>query len=94
MSGRRFAIVAFLLAAALLAAGAVAEAADPQFNRVVRIIVPYAPGGSSDILARLIGPHLSKAIGQPVVVENKVGCLRKHRRRLRSQGRKKTATPC
>ena len=73
MSGRRFAIVAFLLAAALLAAGAVAEAADPQFNRVVRIIVPYAPGGSSDILARLIGPHLSKAIGQPVVVENKVG---------------------
>ena len=53
--------------------GCRSEAADPQFNRAVRIIVPYAPGGSSDILARLIGPHLSKAIGQPVIVENKVG---------------------
>ena len=73
MSNRRFVVVAFLLSMALLTAGAVAHAADPQFNRAVRIIVPYAPGGSSDILARLIGPHLSKAIGQPVVVENKVG---------------------
>ena len=73
MSNRRFKIVAFLSVMALLTVGAVAQAADPQFNRAVRIIVPYAPGGSSDILARLIGPHLSKAIGQPVVVENKVG---------------------
>jgi tripartite-type tricarboxylate transporter receptor subunit TctC len=73
MSHRSFKIVAFLSVMALLTAGTVAEAADPQFNRAVRIIVPYAPGGSSDILARLIGPHLSKAIGQPVVVENKVG---------------------
>jgi tripartite-type tricarboxylate transporter receptor subunit TctC len=73
MSHRRFAVVAMLLSMVILAAGAVAHAADPQFNRAVRIIVPYAPGGSSDILARLIGPHLSKAIGQPVVVENKVG---------------------
>src|SRR5512137_66444 len=73
MSHRRFKIVALLSVMALLTAGAVAHAADPPFNRAVRIIVPYAPGGSSDILARLIGPHVSKAIGQPVVVENKVG---------------------
>ncbi len=73
MSNRRIQIIAILSVAALFAAGPVAQAADPQFTRPVRVIVPYAPGGSSDILARLMGPHLSKAIGQPVVVENKVG---------------------
>ena len=42
-----------------------------NFTKQVHIIVPYAPGGTSDILARLIGPKLSQAIGQPVIVENK-----------------------
>ena len=39
----------------------------------LRIIVPYAAGGTSDILARQLGPKLSEAWGQPVVVENKPG---------------------
>jgi tripartite-type tricarboxylate transporter receptor subunit TctC len=39
----------------------------------VRIIVPYAAGGTSDILARQLGPKLSDAWGQPVIVENKPG---------------------
>ncbi len=39
----------------------------------IRIIVPYAAGGTSDILARQIGPKLTEAWGQPVIVENKPG---------------------
>jgi tripartite-type tricarboxylate transporter receptor subunit TctC len=41
------------------------------FTKQVHVIVPYGPGGTSDILARLLGPKLSEAIGQPVIVENK-----------------------
>lgn len=42
-------------------------------SRPVQLIVPYAPGGSSDLLARLLGDGLSKRWGQQVVVENKAG---------------------
>ena len=66
-----FTLAALALALSLL--GLVGAAEAQQFTKPVRVIVPYAPGGASDILARLIGPHLSKAIGQPVVVENKLG---------------------
>jgi tripartite-type tricarboxylate transporter receptor subunit TctC len=50
-----------------------AAASSQEFDRAVRIVVPFAPGGTSDTLARLIGPKLSEAIGQAVVVENKPG---------------------
>ena len=39
----------------------------------IKIIVSFAPGGAADQLARIMAPHLSQALGQPVVVENKVG---------------------
>ena len=39
----------------------------------IRFIVPFGPGGSGDTLARLIGQHLSERVGQPVVVENRMG---------------------
>ena len=42
-------------------------------NRPIRIIVGFGAGGGTDIAARIIAEHLSKALGQPVVVENRVG---------------------
>jgi tripartite-type tricarboxylate transporter receptor subunit TctC len=59
------------LAATVAFALSGAPAWSQNFTRQVHIIVPYAPGGTSDILARLIGPRLSELIGQPVIVENK-----------------------
>src|SRR5262245_66302235 len=60
-----------LVAPALLLSTAGASAQG--FSKPVRIIVPFAPGGASDILARLIQPKLQELIGQPVVVEHKPG---------------------
>ncbi|WP_418128858.1 Bug family tripartite tricarboxylate transporter substrate binding protein [Variovorax sp. 278MFTsu5.1] len=42
-------------------------------SKPIRIIVPYPPGGSSDIIARAISQPLSEALGQPVVIDNKAG---------------------
>jgi tripartite-type tricarboxylate transporter receptor subunit TctC len=42
-------------------------------DRPIRIIVGYAPGGGTDLVARAIGPSLGKVLGQPVIIENKPG---------------------
>ena len=63
-----------ILAAALgtpLAPFAFAQGAWP--NRPVRIIVPFPPGGTTDILARALAPELTRAFGQSFVIENRAG---------------------
>jgi tripartite-type tricarboxylate transporter receptor subunit TctC len=61
------------LAALALAAAAGLAAAQTWPTKPVRVIVPYPPGGTSDILARALGPGMQAALGQPWVVENKPG---------------------
>ena len=42
-------------------------------NRPIRMVVPYTPGGYTDLMARLVGQKISEALGQPVIFENKPG---------------------
>ena len=61
----------FALAASSFALSSFAQTDWP--NKPIQIIVTFAPGGTSDVLARAIAPDLSKALGQPVLVVNKPG---------------------
>ncbi len=60
-------------ALAALGAGTAVHAADTWPARPIKLIVPYPPGGSSDIIARSISQSLSEALKQSVIVENKAG---------------------
>lgn len=62
-----------LLVALAAAALSTVAAAQAYPSKPIRIIVPYPPGGTSDILARAIGPGITAALGQPVIIENKPG---------------------
>ncbi len=74
MKRRQLVLSAPALAVSVLGAHAFAQtAAQPFLTKVITIYVPYPAGGISDQQARTIAPHLSTALGQPVVVENLSG---------------------
>lgn len=77
MVSRRAAVAGIALSSLMIAAGgftvsAFAQASDYP-KRPVRFVVPYSPGGATDILARLIGQRLSERTGQQFIIENKPG---------------------
>ena len=62
-----------LFASLSLLAAAGSALAQGYPNKVIKLQVPFAPGGTTDIIARTISDALGKALGQTVIVENKAG---------------------
>ncbi|WP_455279211.1 Bug family tripartite tricarboxylate transporter substrate binding protein [Cupriavidus necator] len=71
MPTRRHALIA--LAAACAAGAAASVRAQPWPARPIRMVVPFPPGSSPDLIARIVTEKLATALGQPVVVENRPG---------------------
>ncbi len=62
-----------VVAGAAAAFASLGQAQSIWPSRAVRIIVPFPPGGTTDILARAVAPDLTKALGQPFIIDNKAG---------------------
>ena len=62
-----------LLGVASATVGVAAQSTDNYPNRPIKVLVPYAPGGATDIIARQLAPRLEEALGQPIVIENRAG---------------------
>ncbi|MFC6280259.1 MULTISPECIES: tripartite tricarboxylate transporter substrate binding protein BugE [Polaromonas] len=70
---RRYLFALSALSALVLTTGAGSAFAQGYPNKVIKLQVPFAPGGTTDIVARVIADPLGKALGQNVIVENKAG---------------------
>ena len=66
-------LLATVLASVLTTFSGLAGAQSSQSTQPIKLIVPFASGGPTDIAARIIAPRLSASLGRTVVVENKVG---------------------
>jgi len=66
-------LISVLAAAALAGAGQAASAEQPYPVRPVTIVVPFAAGGPTDVMARILGQHMSQTLGHQIVVENVTG---------------------
>jgi tripartite-type tricarboxylate transporter receptor subunit TctC len=66
-------LLSAVCAALALIAGTAAHAQQSYPVRPIRIIIPFPPGNTTDIIARLIGPKMTEKLGQPVIVENMPG---------------------
>jgi tripartite-type tricarboxylate transporter receptor subunit TctC len=66
-------LVRAVSALVIVAASASGALAQNWPNRPIRMVVPYTPGGYTDLMARLVGQKISDALGQPVIFENKPG---------------------
>jgi tripartite-type tricarboxylate transporter receptor subunit TctC len=72
-SAARFASLCSIAAVALVAGIATHAQADDYPSRPITIVVPFAPGGSSDVVMRLLSKHVSESLKQTVVIENRPG---------------------
>src|SRR3954451_6038976 len=71
MSSRRLAALVVCCATVITSAGSAAE--QPYPVRPIRVIVPYPAGGPNELITRTIGEHLTRTLGQPLVVDNRAG---------------------
>lgn len=62
-----------LLAGAVLALGAASATAQGYPTKQITMIVPFAAGGPTDVIARIVGEHMARTLGQPVIIENVAG---------------------